>query len=77
MRKMPVSEFKAKCLSVVEKVCATGESVIVTKHGKPVVRVIPEKRDPESLFDSMKGIIEIRGDIVSPAVDPDDWKLLR
>ncbi len=77
MKKMPVSEFKAKCLSVMDKVCATGESVVVTKHGKPICRVIPEQRDPDKLFGSMKGVIEIVGDIVAPANDPEDWKILR
>ena len=77
MKKMPASVFKARCLAVMEKVCATGESVSVTKHGKPFVRVVPEKRDPERLFDALKGVIEIRGDIVSPANDLDDWEVMR
>ena len=41
MRYMAAAEFKAKCLKVMEEVAATGEEVIVTKRGTPVVRVVP------------------------------------
>ena len=74
---MPASEFKARCLALMDDVCATGESVVITKHGRPVAKLVPMKRDPDKLFDSMKGMLEVRGDIIAPAVDPEDWKLLR
>ncbi len=77
MKKMPVSEAKAKLSATVDKVCATGETIVLTKHGKPVATIAPFKRNPESLFDSMKGIIEIRGDLVTPANDLDDWEVMR
>ncbi len=77
MKKMPASEFKARCLALMDDVCATGESVVITKHGKPVAKLVPMKRDPEKLFGSMRGLVEIRGDIVRPAVDPEDWKILQ
>ena len=74
MKKMPASEFKAKCLSIMDKVCATGESVVITKHGKAVAELVPISRNADSLFGSMKGLIDICGDIVSPANDAEDWK---
>jgi prevent-host-death family protein len=77
MKKMAVSEAKAKFLATVDKVCATGESVTLTKHGKAVAMLVPVQRDADKLFGSMRGLIEITGDIIAPANDPEDWKMLR
>ncbi len=45
MKQMRASAFKARCLSVMNDIQATGEPVIVTKRGKPVVKVIPAEPD--------------------------------
>lgn len=62
------SEFKAKCLQLMDEVAASGEPVIVTKHGKPVARLVPAEAPPKpkSLFGALKGMGRITGDIVSP-----------
>ena len=73
MKKMPAAKFKAQCLSVMDQVCATGESVIITKHGKPVVKLVPVKADADSIFGYMAGKVKIVGDIESPAFPPEDW----
>ena len=59
MRTMPAGEFKAKCLAVMDEVQATGQPVIVTKRGKPVVRLGPlseqaGKEGPEEIFGSLR-----------------------
>lgn len=41
---MKASEFEANCLAVVEEVAATGETVVVTKNGEPVVELVPHKK---------------------------------
>ena len=41
MRTIAAGEFKAKCLAVMDEVQATGQPVVVTKRGKPVVRLTP------------------------------------
>lgn len=67
MRTIPAGEFKAKCLAIMNEVQAGGESVIVTKRGKPVVRISPLQREQErSVFGFMQGKGTITGDIVSP-----------
>ena len=43
---MKASEFKAKCLAVMDEVAKTGEPVIVTKNGQPVVELVPHKKRP-------------------------------
>lgn len=50
---MSASEFKAKCLAVLDDVAATGRTVVVTKRGKPVARVLPAE-EPWSLRGSVK-----------------------
>jgi prevent-host-death family protein len=76
MKQMRASTFKARCLAVMDDVQATGEPVIVTKRGKPVVKVIPIKPEKDDIFGFMAGKAEIIGDIESP-VPLKDWKIFR
>jgi len=77
MKKMQASVFKARCLKVMDRVQATGEPVIVTKRGKPIVKVTRVEPKKDDLFGFMKGRMEIVGDIESPAVPLSDWNALR
>jgi prevent-host-death family protein len=77
MKKMQASVFKSRCLKVIDRVQATGEPVIVTKRGKPVVKVIPAEQEKDDLFGFMKGRMEIVGDIESPVVPLSDWNALK
>ena len=60
------SEFKAKCLKIMDQVAKSGESVTITKNGKPVSQLVPVTERPKSLFGALKDTIEIHGDIISP-----------
>ncbi|HTR65503.1 MAG TPA: type II toxin-antitoxin system Phd/YefM family antitoxin [Terriglobales bacterium] len=78
MKEVAISEFKAKCLGLLEQVRKTRKPILITRFGKPVAEVVPPS--PQASKDwmgSMKGTIEIFGDIVSPASDPGDWEALR
>ena len=66
MRTIKASEFKAKCLKIMEEVAATGEPVLITKNGVPITRLIPARPRPGTLFGALKGNISIRGDIITP-----------
>ena len=77
MKKMQASTFKAKCLTVMNDVQATGEPVIVTKRGKPVVKVIPAQPEKGGILGFMAGEFEIVGDIESPVVPPSHWKIMK
>ena len=66
LRTIKASEFKAKCLKIMEEVAATGEAVLITKNGVPITQLIPARRRPETLFGALKGSASIDGDIVSP-----------
>jgi len=60
-----------------DDVQATGEPVIVTKRGKPVVKVIPIKPETDDIFGSMADRVKIVGDIESPVVPLKDWKITK
>jgi prevent-host-death family protein len=79
MQEIAISEFKAKCLAVLEQVRATKKPVRVTRFGKPVADVVPPTavEDRAAWIGSMKGSMKIIGDIVSPATDEDEWEVLR
>ena len=66
MRTIKASEFKAKCLKIMDEVASTGEPVVITKHGVPVAQLVPAVRKPETLFGAMKGSVTYMGDIISP-----------
>ena len=66
MRTIKASEFKAKCLKIMDEVAATGEPVVITKNGVPVTQLIPARRRPETLFGALKGSASIEGNIIAP-----------
>ncbi|MGH9645831.1 MAG: type II toxin-antitoxin system prevent-host-death family antitoxin [Bryobacteraceae bacterium] len=74
---MRASTFKARCLSVMNDIQATGEPVIVTKRGKPVVKVVPVKPVNDDIFGFMADKFDIVGDIESPVVPLSDWKITK
>jgi prevent-host-death family protein len=72
-----MAEFKAHCLRILKDVGRTREGVTVTHRGVPVAKVVPMEQEPDvprkPLFGSMKGQIQIHGDIVASPLDP-DWE---
>jgi prevent-host-death family protein len=66
MRTMKASEFKAKCLKVMDEVAASGQPVVITKNGKAVAKLAPVTEQRRSILGLHKGQIEILGDIISP-----------
>ena len=69
---VPAGEFKAKCLQLMDQVNEEGAEVLITKHGRPVARLVPveARRAPEDLYGSMKGWVSVRSDLVTPARFP-------
>jgi prevent-host-death family protein len=77
MKKIRASAFKARCLAIMDKIQSTGEPVIVTKRGAPVVKVIPVQATDGELFGFMAGKFKVIGDIESPPVPLKLWKITR
>jgi prevent-host-death family protein len=77
MMEVSISEFKAKCLALLETVRRTRTPIRVTRFGKPVAEVIPPSTvvDRPSWIGSMKDSVQITGDIISPANDENEWEV--
>jgi prevent-host-death family protein len=71
-KEIPAGEFKAKCLRLMDVVQKTKAPIVITKHGKPVAKLVPVEDEPADFFGCMKGTVRIVGDIVSP-IDV-DWE---
>ena len=73
---IPITQFKAQCLKLLDQVSKSGKPLVITKRGKPlaqVTRAVPEKR---SLMGDLRGTAEVVGDIVHFDTS-DDWECLR
>ena len=73
IKTMPAGAFKSKCLAVMDEVQAKCESIVITKHGKPVAKLVPIDSSPDDFYDSMKGKGTILGDVISPAIPETEW----
>lgn len=60
------SEFKAKCLAIMDEVARTGQRVVITKNGKPVADLTPHRNEKPSALGILKDSLFITGDIMSP-----------
>jgi len=67
---LTASEFKAKCLRLLDEVAEHGNSVVVTKRGRPVAKVVPISPGRKRMWGRWEGMSKIKGDIVN---FHDDW----
>ncbi len=65
-KKVAISEFKAKCLEIIDNLQSDREPIVITKRDKPVARVVPLDNEKVSLFGIFKSKGKITGDIISP-----------
>jgi prevent-host-death family protein len=78
VREVAISEFKAKCLSLVDEVNKTKTPLRIIRRGKPLADVVPVQPTIEkSWLGSMEGKIQILGDIVEPVIDLNDIEALK
>ena len=73
MKTMAAGSFKARCLAVMDEVQAKREAVVITKRGKPVVKLVPADAEKDDIFGLYKGKVKIHGDIVGPIISPEEW----
>jgi prevent-host-death family protein len=73
-RRVNASEFKAKCLGILEEVARTGERIVILKRGKPMAELGPvTSTAAEYPQDALKGTVDVLGDIVSPVLPAEAW----
>ncbi|MDE2937448.1 MAG: type II toxin-antitoxin system prevent-host-death family antitoxin [Chloroflexota bacterium] len=65
-RTIKASEFKAKCLKLMDEVADSGEEIVITKNGRPVARLTAYKAKSEKWFGADEGTVKILEDIISP-----------
>ena len=74
MKEMSAAQFKSQCLAIMDKVQESGEPLVITKHGKPVAKLVPVEKTGEDIFGYMVGKARIVGDIMN-SVPPENWEL--
>jgi prevent-host-death family protein len=77
MKKMAAGSFKTNCLAVMDEVQAKHETVVITKRGKPVAKLVPVKTETDEIYDFLVGKGTVAGDVVSPALSPKEWGKLQ
>ena len=79
MQTVKASEFKAKCLGMLEQVRKTRKPIRITRFGKPVAEIVPPSAQPrpKSWLGCMAGSVVIVGDIVGPTGSFEDWEAFR
>jgi prevent-host-death family protein len=75
MKTIKASEFKARCLQLMDEVAKTGEPVVITKNGKPVSQLLPYRPKPPTVFGALQGTVTVKGNILAPVEEP--WEVLQ
>ncbi len=73
VKKMAAGVFKAKCLAVMDEVQAKRQTVVITKHGKPVAKLVPVDAEADEIYGFLAGKGRVVGDVVSPAFSLEEW----
>ena len=72
MKTLAAAKFKAQCLALIDSVAQNHEPIIITKYGKPMVKVVPINEKKDLNRKPLKGAATYIGDIVSP-ID-EEWE---
>ena len=67
MKKITATKFKEQCLSLLERI--DSEGLLITKHGKPVARVVPVEQSCGALIGKLKNQIKVSGNIMSTGIE--------
>lgn len=77
MKTIPAGTFKANCLAIMEEVKARRETVVITKHGTPVAKLVPLDTQHDEIFGFFRDKGSVTGDVVLPALTAEEWGKLR
>lgn len=70
------SKFKPRALEYFRRVEKTGEELVITDRGRPVVKVVPYRLDPDEALRTLRGSV-VRYDDPTEPVGEEDWESLR
>ena len=76
MRAIKASEFKARCLSILDEVARTGTPVAISKRGRIVAEVVRPRHTKTGRFpqEALRGTGRTLGDIIAPALPAEVWE---
>ena len=77
MKKIAAGSFKVHCLSVMDEVQMKRQTIVITKRGKPVAKLVPADQDADDIYNFLAGKGAMTGDVVSPAISPKGWGKLK
>jgi len=75
MKSIPAGEFKTHCLRIMDEVSRRRQSVVITKKGVPVAKLVPVERTERKIVGCLEGVMAIVGDIENPLVQPEVWEV--
>ena len=73
MKSVAATEFKAKCLALIDQVHDTGKPITITKRGKPVAVLQPLADEDQMPWLKLRGTVKFYKDPFRPAIDPSEW----
>ncbi len=73
MKTMSAGVFRTKCLAVMDVVQARRETVVITKRGKAVAKLVPVEGGADEIYHFLRGKGTVRGDVVAPALSGQEW----
>ena len=75
---MAAATFKARCLKLMDDVCERRVSILITKRGRPVARLVPVDDDERAarVMGGGRASCDIVGDVLEPVVPPETWSAL-
>ena len=70
-----ISEFEANCFDILDRVAGSGETLVITRWGRPLVMILPASGDSGGdWLGSLRGTARATDDLIGPAVDSEDWR---
>jgi prevent-host-death family protein len=77
MKKIAAGSFKTHCLALMDEVHSKRETIVITKRGEPIAKLVPFGKSTDDIFGFFVGKGAITGDIVSPALSKKEWGSLK
>jgi antitoxin (DNA-binding transcriptional repressor) of toxin-antitoxin stability system len=78
MKTVTAGQFKKNCLKIIDGLSVSIEPIVITKKGKPIAKAVSaDAKTSDDVFNCLRGVMKIVGDITGPAVPIEDWEVLR
>ena len=73
MKRIAAGSFKTNCLAIIDEVQARHETIVITKRGKPVAKLVPVCSGTNEIYNFLAGKGTIAGDVLAPALSSREW----